>query len=149
MVGRMEACGEALGQPVAGMRPLEMADGVVRKAREVGARIRELAGVRARKRRVSSGYCRMPYRMRRRIESVGKRRSGRRKRLGRCEESRRTALDLERAGTARQQAESQIAALTEHWRVVSGGWRRMNRRRFAAITKRALQVRFGRSISDV
>jgi polysaccharide pyruvyl transferase CsaB len=141
MVARMEACGEALDQRVAGMRPLEMADGVVRKAREVGARIRELDEAREEGeslQRVLQDALQDAEANRKRWEDAKRETEEARERF--AKESRQLSLDLERAGAARQQAEAEIAALTEK---LAGCERRAaphETKTFAAITKRALQV---------
>jgi polysaccharide pyruvyl transferase CsaB len=141
MVARMEACGEALDQRGAGKRPLEMADGVVRKAREVGALIRELEEL---PRQLEDAQAE-GERLQGELQDVQRVADRNRKSWEEAQErfhweSRKTdqlTLDLQRAGTARQQAEAQIAALTEK---LAGCERRYESKTFAAVTKRALQV---------
>jgi septal ring factor EnvC (AmiA/AmiB activator) len=113
LLDRLQVCAGTLSHPVAGKRPLEMADSVVTKVKEVQARIGELE------------------------ETASQLANSRQE----ADSLRRELQDArQESGAAQQQAEAQVAALQNS---VAAGERRLagyESKTFGAIAKRALQV---------
>jgi polysaccharide pyruvyl transferase CsaB len=158
LVERVQACCEALDQPVAGVRPLEMADGIVGKVKEIQTRVRELEGAQVQLTEVRQEADRLRWELQN-GEAAQKRLEDENLRTTRAlqdarrqadtvqerlaAESRKTtqlSLDLQRAGKASQQAEAQVSALRYR---VAGLERQIaphESKTFGGIAKRALQV---------
>jgi polysaccharide pyruvyl transferase CsaB len=158
LLERLQACCEVVGQPVAGARPLEMADGLVGKVREIQTRVRELEGAQAQLTDARLESDRMGrelqeagaalkrgdeenLRIARALEDARRRADAAQERF--AMESRRTthlSMDLQRASTGKQQADAQVAALTNRVADCERQIARHESKTFAGIAKRALQV---------
>ena len=137
LLDRVQACCRELGQPVDGMRPLEMADSLVRKAKEVQTRIRELEGSQTQL--ADSGQ--EADRLRRELQEAKREADAAQERF--AMESRRSnqlSLDLQSASAARQQADAQVGALTNSIAALERQLARHESKTFSGIVKRALQV---------
>lgn len=166
LLDRVQAMAETLAQPVAGMRPLEMVDSVVRKVTEVETRNRELeeahTGFRQESDRVGREL--QDARLaadtaRQRLEENARERRDAEARFQRelqdarrestaaversSRESRRAAqlaLDLQAASTARQQADAQVATLANSVAALERLMAQHESKTFGGIAKRALQI---------
>jgi DNA repair exonuclease SbcCD ATPase subunit len=158
LLDRLQACCEVLSQPVAGMRPLEMADALVRKVRDVQAGIRELEETHAqladsqqeadRLRRelqnadtAQKRFAEENLRIMRELQDARREADTAQERFAR--ESRRTtqlSLDLQVASTAKQQADAQAAALRSVVAVLERQVARHESKTLGSIAKRTLQV---------
>jgi polysaccharide pyruvyl transferase CsaB len=158
LIDRVQACCEALGQPVEGKRPLEMADGLVAKVREVQTQIRELEETQ---RQLADSRQQVQARVREVEEAqtqlLDSRQEGDRLRRAAQDalldadaahtrflmESRKIAqltLDLQLAGGARQQADAQADALRNTVAVLERRIAQSEAKTFSGIAKRGLQV---------
>jgi uncharacterized protein (DUF3084 family) len=120
LLDRLQVCAETLSHPVAGKRPLEMADSVVTKVKEVQARIGELeetASQLANSRQEADS-------LRRELQDA-RQESG-------------TAQEL--AVAAKQQADAHVAALENSVAACERRLAGYESKTFGAIAKRALQV---------
>ena len=151
LLDRLQACCEALAQPVAGMRPLEMADALVCKAREIQTAHTQLVDSRQEADRLRQSLLDADTAQKRfeeenrRIarELQGARREADTARERFAMESRRTTQlshDLQLANTARQQADARVAALTSSVAALERQVAGHESKGFGSIAKRALQV---------
>jgi polysaccharide pyruvyl transferase CsaB len=162
LLDRLQASCEVLAQPVAGMRPIEMADALVRKVREIQGeiltRIQELEETHTQlaDSRQEADHLRRALldagtgqkrveeenlRIARELEEARREADKAQERF--AMESRRTAqlsLDLRLANTSKQQADARVAALTSSFAVLERQVARHESKTLGSIAKRALQV---------
>lgn len=158
LLDRLQASCEVLAQPVAGMRPIEMADALVSKVREIQTRIRELEETstqladsrqeadRLRRALLDAGTVQKRLeeenlRTAREFEEARREADKAQERF--AMESRKTtqlARDLLLASTARRQADAQVAALTSSVAALERQIARHDSKILGSIVKRALQV---------
>ena len=159
LLDRLQACCEVLAQPVAGMRPLEMADALVHKVKEIQTRIPELEEThtqladsrqeadRLRRALLDASTAQKRFEEENRKimrELQDARREADRARERFAIESRRTtqlSLDLQLASsTPNSRPDTRVAALTNSVAAFERQLAGHESKRFGSIAKRALQV---------
>ena len=148
LIERLQVCCEELEQPVAQLRPFEMADGLVRKVKDLRIRKDEtrrqldevqehLASSRRELENAGAAQSRLEresLRTARQLEDA----AATQQRLE--TENQRTARDLDLARARQQQADSQLAALVNAAQVLEARLAPLESKTLAGIAKRALQV---------
>jgi polysaccharide pyruvyl transferase CsaB len=151
LLERVEACAEALDQPVAGTRTLEMADGLVRKVHEVKARIGELEETQTQLANSRQEADRLGGELQdvkreadtahQRCEEIARELRDTKKEADTAQERRQEiARELREAQKEADEAQKRLAALTNTVAALERQVARHESKTFAGIAKRALQV---------